>query len=752
MVKKENDFLKRLLATFRLEAVEHVKNMSYGLIELEKTPTPEKQAELTETVFREAHSLKGAARSVSIAEIEGLCQHMESVFAALKRKELSLSAELMDVLHLALDNLNKLLPAIERERTSEEKAEVSTTAKLLESVLKGDPPPVRQPVPPKVEGKEPVVAEKTAQSETVRIATSRLESILLETEELLSAKLAANQLAAELRELNGYLAAWEAQWAKVYPDIRSVRHSLEVKDKSSQGKTDSQARLLDFLDWNYSSTKSLEDGLTRLARIAERDRHNLAGMTDNLLQDMKEVLMLPFSSLVEALPKFVRDLSREQGKDIKLVISGEEIEIDRRILDEMKDPLIHLVRNCVDHGIEKPEDRERKGKLPQGIITVAMSQKTSNSVEILVSDDGAGINMAEVRRAAVKRGIISPEEADKLSEQETMSLLGRSGVSTSPIITDISGRGLGLAIVREKVEKVRGTVSIETHPDIGVMFRITLPLTVATFRGVIVRLGERLFAIPTSNVERVLRMKKGEIRTVENRETIRFNDQVLSLVRLGDILELPREESDKDSQDYVSVLIAAYAEKRLAFLVEEIVNEQEVLVKSLGRQLSRVRNIIGVSVLATGRMAPVLHVADLMKSAVKVTPGKITVAKLAEVKKTPILVVEDSITARMLLKNILEAAGYYVKTAVDGVDAFTVLKTDDFDLVVSDVDMPRMNGFDLTAKIRADKKLAELPVVLVTALESREYRERGVEVGANAYIVKSSFDQSNLLEVISRLI
>lgn len=750
MPKKEEGFLKRLLTTFRLEAAEHVKNLSSGLIELEKASTPEKQAEITETVFREAHSLKGAARSVNIAEIEGLCQSMESVFAALKWQELSSSRQLMDVLHLAVDNLNRLLTTIERERTSEEKTEVSTTVELLESVSKGAPLPGRQREPQLLEH---TAVEKPTSSETVRIAASRLESILLEAEELLSAKLAANQLASELGELSGHLTAWEAQWARVYPEVRSIRHSLEVRDKYSQGKTDSQAvRLLDFLDWNYSSIKSLQDGLTKLARIAERDRHSLVGMTDSLLEDMKRVLMLPFSSIVEALPKFVRDLSREQSKDISLVISGEDIEIDRRILDEMKDPLIHLVRNCIDHGIEKSDDRKRKGKPLEGTITVAISQKTSSSVEILISDDGAGINLAEVRKAAVKRGIISAEEADKLIESETMSLLGRSGVSTSSIITDISGRGLGLAIVREKVEKIRGTVSIETHPDGGTALRITLPLTVATFRGVVVRLGERLFVLPTINVERVLRTKREEIRTVENRETIRFNGQVLSLIHLGDILELPREESGKDLQDYVSVLILAYAEKRLAFLVDEMVNEQEVLVKSLGQQLSRVRNILGVSVLATGRMAPVLNVADLMKSAVKVTPSRVAAVKAVEAQKKPVLVVEDSITARMLLKNILEAAGYYVKTAIDGVDAFTILKSEDFDLVVSDVDMPRMNGFDLTAKIRADRKLAELPVVLVTALESREHRERGVEVGANAYIVKSSFDQSNLLEVVDRLI
>lgn len=744
----ERDFLKRLMATFKLEAAEHVKALSSGLIELEKASVPDKQAEITEVVFREAHSLKGAARSVNVTEIEELCQSLESVFAGLKRNELSLSSEFLDVLHLAVDNLNGLLPSIERERTAEEKATVSNAVQLLNSLLGDAPLPVqRQELP-----KEPAAGQKPAFSETVRVSTSRLESLLLQTEELLSAKLAATRLTAELRELNDRLALWEAQWAKTHPDIPGIRHTLETTE--GQSTADSRvAHLVDFLDWNANNIKSLQDKVAKLTRIAERDHHFLEGIVDGLMQETRNALVLPVSWLLEALPKFARDLSREQGKDIKLTISGEEIEIDRRILEEMKDPLLHLVRNCVDHGIEKSDARVRKGKLPQGTIAIAVSQKTASSVEMLVADDGAGIDLPRVREAAVKRGIITSDEAGKLNEQQTLSLVYHSGVSTSPIITDISGRGLGLAIVQEKVEKVHGTISVETQPDSGTTFRIVLPLTVATFRGVVVRVGEHLFVVPTTSAERAVRVNKEQIKTVENRETISLDGRALSFVRLADVLELPAAKRG-GGPEYLPVLVLTHAEKSIAFLVDEIAGEQEVLVKSLGPQLSRVRNVIGVSVLATGKMAPVLNVVDLAKSAVNISTvsRKTAVAEEPGTEKHSILVVEDSITARVLLKNILEAAGYTVKTAVDGVDALASLKTENFDLVVSDVDMPRMNGFELTAKIRADKRLAELPVVLVTALEAREHRERGVDVGANAYIVKSSLDQSNLVEVIGRLI
>jgi two-component system chemotaxis sensor kinase CheA len=440
---------------------------------------------------------------------------------------------------------------------------------------------------------------------------------------------------------------------------------------------------------------------------------------------------------------------------VDLVIRGGEVEIDRRILEEMKDPLIHLVRNSIDHGIEKSEERARKKKPPRGTIGMAISPRNGNNVEIVISDDGAGISIDKVRAASLKFGVISPGEAERLTEPEVLSLIYRSGVSTSPIVTDVSGRGLGLAIVREKVEKLGGTISFGTHLDAGTTFRLILPLTLATFRGVLIRVGEHLFIIPLASVERVVKVDRGEIKTVENRETVQLNGQIVSLVRLAEALELFQGNGPGNFSDIVQMVVLGSAEKRIAFALDEILNEQEVLVKSLGKQLSRVRNISGATVLGTGQVVPILNASDLMKSALKVATAPVKETVIAEEVKEKgksILVAEDSITARTLLKNILESAGYDVKTAVDGVDAFTVLKMESFDLVVSDVDMPRMSGFELTAKIRADKKFSELPIVLVTALESREDKERGIDVGANAYIVKSSFDQSNLLEVIRRLI
>lgn len=812
MDKKEGEFLKRLLATFKIEAKDHLDVMASALIELEKLPSPEKQMEIIENIYREAHSLKGAARAVNMTDMGNICQLLESVFAALKRREIALSSGLFKVLYQTIDGLAGL--SLHEGQTVPDMPWVSGILYDLENILKGILPkqegvkeaegistqgygPVQYQVKKdraaeavtqvtsgedvqqseqeelksrKEETKTKITRQETTQTslerrpslieKTVRISTARLHSIMLQAEELVSAKLIAAQRVKDLRDVKGLLDQWKNDASRFQSDIRQLRN--EITDYENQNKKPDVHNfpsrfdnLLEFFHQNETYRKSLEDRLLILLKSTEQDQRSLGGMVDNLHADTKKLLMLPFSSLLEGFPRVVRELSKEQGKNIELVMRGGDIEIDRRILEEMKDPFMHMVRNCIDHGIEKPDEREKKNKPSHGTITIAVSQKDSGKVEVLVFDDGAGIDAAAVRATALKLGIISQEEAKTLDERETLSLIFRSGISTSPIITDISGRGLGLAIVQEKVEKLGGIISLETAADKGTTFKIILPMTIATFLGVLVRTGESLFIIPTIHVEQVIRVKRDGIKTVENRETILLNERSVSLVRLDDTLELPGKGVRNGDSEFITAVVLGTADRRIAFIVDQVLNEQEVLVKGLGKQLFRVRNIAGSTVLGTGKVVPILNVFDLMKSAVKVGVSFGRIRDTADGdrgKKKSVLIAEDSITSRMLLKNILETAGYHTIVAVDGVDALTTLKTEDVDLVVSDIDMPRMNGFDLTTKIRGDTRFAELPVVLVTALDSREDRERGIDVGANAYIVKSSFDQSNLLEIIKKLI
>jgi two-component system, chemotaxis family, sensor kinase CheA len=777
MAGKNDVFLKRLLSTFRVEAEEHIKNITAGLIELEKEPGPQVKAAIVETVFREAHSLKGAARAVNLADIETLCQSLESVFSGLKNREIDLDPSLFDTLHRSVDMLTKITPPSPEEAAAGP-GEISGIAEKLaqaalgeageEQVAHGfkraimDVLPLSKPegfpsetLPP--DGKAVAMAGQRKQglSDTVRISMEKLDSLLRQSEELLSLKLMADKHLEDVQELTNIFGLWDKQWSRIYPVICDIRRMQEKRDKQGRKRRQDDIqniKLLEFGELTHDNMKALESRLAELRRTSDHDRHATGLMVDNLLVDVKQILMLPFSTLFEAFPKLLRDLSREQGKDVELSISGGEIEIDRRILEEMKIVFIHLLRNTIDHGIEKPEERKKNGKRPRGIIRIVASRSEGNKVVILLSDDGSGIDLQAVKEISLKRGIISPEDAEKLADQEILPLVFQSGVSTSPIITDISGRGLGLAIVREKVEKLGGQVSMETHSHSGTNLMITLPLTLAAFRGVLVTVSDRLFIIPTTNVEQVVRIRREDIMTVENRDTLSLGDATIPLVKLPDVLELS-EKGERTS--VITVLVLESQGKRIGFSVDAVLSEQEVLIKNLNRPLARIRNVAAATILGSGKVVPVLNVSDLIKSAATVAgrPAKIVKPTAAvEATRKSVLVVEDSITSRMLLKNILETSGYQVVTAVDGIDAMTRLKTEKFDAVVSDVDMPRMNGFNLTEKIRGDKKIAELPVVLVTALGSREDRERGIDVGANAYIVKSSFDQSNLLETLRRLL
>jgi two-component system, chemotaxis family, sensor kinase CheA len=763
MAKKNDELLKRLLATFRVEADEHLQAMATGLLALEKAPVGPAVAGLIETVFREAHSLKGAARAVNLLAIESLCQPLESVFAALKTGQFAISVPLLDLLHQAIDGLRTLLSG-NPETSPTIPPAVAALIRQLDQAANGAVPDLDATMvfvgdaSAAVVSPDILAAASGAGPVTVRISTAKLDGVVRQVEELLSPRLAARQRALELHDTAATVAAWKKSRTKIFPLLRRIERSV-AGNGNGTGNDAVHSRkelrkLLDYVDGEHLFIATIGDRLSKLEKSAARDQRALASMTDSLLHDVKEMQLLPFASLIEILPHLTRELAREQGKEVDLSVQGSEIEIDRRTLEELKDPLIHLLRNAIDHGIETPAVRAAAGKPSHGTITLAVSQRDGGKVEVLVADDGAGIDGDRVRAAARKLGGFSAGDDEPRREREELALVFHSGVSTSPIVTDVSGRGLGLAIVLEKVERLGGSISIESHPGAGTTFRIVLPLSLATFRGVLVRVGKRDFVIPSAGVERVARVADQDIRTVENRETIVLDGQVVSLAGLCEVLEMPRPPVST-AIGHTPVIVLNQGEARIAFRVDEIIGEQEILVKTLGPQLARVRNVAGASMLGSGQVVPVLNVADLLKSAVRqvTTPRALVAAEQpASGTKRSILIAEDSITSRSLLKSILESAGYAVTTAVDGMDAFTTLKTAAFDLLVSDVEMPRMDGFDLTARVRADRQLAELPVVLVTALESREHRERGIDVGANAYLVKSSFDQSNLLEIVRRLI
>ncbi|MDR3584005.1 MAG: response regulator [Desulfosporosinus sp.] len=788
MSKSELEFLIELRKVFAIEAEEHLQTIVAGLIDIEKNKEPAEYKNIIEAIYRAAHSLKGASRTVNMTGIGIVCQSLESVFSAMKNGTLKLGFGDFDMIHRAVDGISRMLavtaplgegdgavdaligPLDRMMNLNKNFSKHQDSAKQKSSLPHADPivfePFVDRTIAPERPEKsyfsfvveeplldsegngteqtliepvqkistEKISAEKTstalargmpAMSETIRVEVPKLDAILLQAEELISIKLAGEQRISELGDILSLFGPWKKEWEKA-----------------------------GMSDWNYSRMLEVEAKIEDLRKVLYSDLRTNGMLVDRLLEGTKTVLMLPFSTMLKALPKMVRDISRQQNKEADLVVSGGDIKVDKRILERIKDPLVHLVRNSIDHGIEKTDTRLANNKPVVGTISISISQVEGTKIQVLVADDGSGIDLVHVLRNAVKRGLVSEEGANVLDEQSALQLIFQSGVSSSDIITDISGRGLGMAIVKEAVDKLGGSISIETRKEKGTTFRICLPLTLATFRGIQVKEYGHIFTLPTSSVERVVRIRKDEVKSVENREIVAVEGVPLSLVRLGAVLELDPVADGAEERNLMTVVILKSGQSRMAFVVDRLLNEQEILIKGLGKQLVRVRNIAGATVLGSGQVVLVLNVVDLMRSAIRAAKTATTVPLVAKAEATRkvVLVVEDSITSRTLFKNILASAGYNVHTVVDGMEAWGVLKEKPFDIVISDVEMPRMNGFDLTAKIRGETKLAELPVILVTSLISKQDRERGVDVGANAYIVKSNFDQSNLLEVVRRLV
>lgn len=688
-------FLAALQAAFQVEAGEHLQALSAGLLALEKTPAPARPP-LLEAIRREAHSLKGAARAVNRADLEALGQRLEQVLADWKRGETPGEAGGFDALHHLLDDAALLLP--------------------------GGPAPAAPQA----------AAGRMAMPETVRVATAKLDRLMLQAEEMLAAKLAAGQRTADLQALVLTLDEWKNAWSSLRPDAQGAAGSL----------------LGGFLDWSQSWVKALERQVRTLAEAAAQDHRAIGQAVDTLRKDAKELLMTPMAQLLAPLGKLVHDLCRDEGKEAELVVRGEEVEIDKRILEEMKDPLIHLLRNCVDHGIEKPGQREQAGKPRQGTITVAIRQVEGNRVEILVADDGGGIDLAGLKDAAVRKGILTAARAAQLTEGETYPLLFESGVSTRKAVTSLSGRGLGMAIVREKCDKLNGRISVQSQRGRGAEFLILLPLTLATFRGLLVKASDQIFALPLAPVTRVDRVRRHELGGRESRATMNHQGEPLPIVPLAALLGLPARPDERS--DFIPVVVMAAAGHRVAFAVDAVLHEEEVLVKIIRGPVGRLRYIVGAAVLGSGLVVPVLQPVQLVKTALIWQPEAAAPAPVPPAAS--ILVAEDSITSRLLLKGLLESAGYRVRTAVDGMEAWQLLAGELFSAVVSDVEMPRLNGFELVAQMRAAERTARVPVVLVTALANASDRDRGQAAGANAYLVKGQFEHSDLLETLRRLL
>ena len=722
---------RRLLTIFEGEAQDHWSAIAAGLRSLETEQDPVRQQQLVETIFREAHTLKGAARLVGEREVEGLCDRLEEIFSGLKTRRAVPDAAQWEHLHGQLTELQQRLGLVA--------AEPAPTA----------PTPVARAATPTPAAP---VLEGGSREATVRVSAERIDSVLLQAEELLALKAVAEERLARWSEARDDASAWRRRWTRLLPQLTKLRRWLDENPEAPINRE--LGELLGFLEWNEDYAGRVRTAVEQAGRGERREQNWLGGLVDGLLQDTKELLVTPCSTLLQVFPAFVRQAAASQGKEVEVVLEGAEMGVDRRVLDELRDVLTHLVRNSIDHGIESPAERQQSGKPARATLTLGVREQAGGSVEVIVTDDGRGVDLERVRRLAVQQQLITAAAAEQLGEPETLALLFASGFSTtSPGGSALSGRGLGLAIVKEKVERLGGSVSVEQHSGAGSTFRLVLPITLARFRGIFVRSRGRRFVLPSTYVRQVLRVQPKLLRTIKQQPTLMVANRPVPLVPLADLLRLPSAEPGATPvADFVVVISSGRLQ--LACRVDDIPYESEIVMKNLGRLLPRVRHIAGATIVGSGQVVPVLNASDLVFSAVQRTASPTVPAAPAPVvsRRRRILVVEDSITSRTLLKSILQGAGFEVRTAVDGIEALTALKYEPSDLVISDVQMPRLDGFELTRRLRSDPNLSTLPVILVTSLASREDKERGVDVGANAYVVKSSFDQSDLLQTVRRLL
>ena len=786
---------QQLINSFKTEQGEHIQKITEGLLTLEKNPGADERKAVLDEIFREAHSLKGAARAVGLTTIEGLGHAIEDLLLEAKEGRLAFSADLFDLLYQALDSVELMMERIEAGDSTPPVAVLTLLAKLEEAKQKvkaavpapqpakvAAPAAVKEPsLPPENTPANPVEAEKllpiannggqdsdspkvedktpalttsaVVADETIRVSVSKLDALMAQFSELLGAKIRAEQRLSEVRDLQTMAADWQKEWLALRAHYNRFIRAQDAANghNGHNGNGKDLTVLTNFIMYNQERLRTLNAQSNTMYRRLSNDTMRLSLTINELQEEIKRARMLPLSTITTTFGRMVRDVAREQGKQVILTIEGGETELDKRVLEQIKDPLIHLLRNAVDHGLETPAEREKSGKRAEGRITLSASQQ-GNRIVIVVSDDGRGLDLEAIRASAIRKGMLRIGEADKLNEAEIANLIFNSGLSTSRIITDISGRGVGMDVVRRNVEELHGTLEVDFKPNQGTMFTMTLPLTLASSRGLLVRAGDQTFALPLTSVERMLQVKPDTVASVEGREAITYQGKPIALAWLTDLLDLPAPTREAER---LTIVIVAVAEKRLGLVVDDLVGEQEVVIKNLGRQLAKVGGIAGATLLGSGQVILVLHVADLIKLAARTRTRAPVMADTnhKEDERKTILVVDDSITTRTLEKNILEAVGYEVKLATDGREALAVLATDGLPhLIVSDINMPRLDGFELTGKIKTDPRYTNIPVILVTSLDSPADKARGIEVGADAYIVKSSFDQGNLLDTIEQLI
>jgi two-component system sensor histidine kinase and response regulator WspE len=742
-----------MLDLFRLEAEEQARVLTAGLLVLERNPFA---ADSLEACMRAAHSLKGAARIINLAAGVNIAHTMESCFVAAQECRTRLQQPQIDDLLRAVDLLRRIAQtpelelglwhpgapdveacerALNRIIETQRPAQLSGPAAAQSPEIDESPdrgaslPPSDRPISPLAHDPDRVLrvtAENLNQLLNVAgeslVASRRLRPF---ADSLLRLKHQHNQISSSLQQLREALPG-EMLGARAH----SALAALEARTQDARRDLDQRLAELDAFD-------------RRVASLSRR-------MYDSAVA----CRMRPFADGVQGFPRMVRDLGRTLAKEVRIEIAGAQTQVDRDVLEKLDAPLGHLLRNAVDHGIEPPDARRKAGKPEVGVVRLE-ARHTAGRLLVVVSDDGAGIDLQKLRTTLIARGLTTEETAARLSEPELFAFLLLPGFSLAPNVTDISGRGVGLDAVQDVLKRLRGTLRISSQPGGGTQFQMQLPLTLSIVRALILEVSGETYAMPLASILRTVTVAKAQIAFLEGKPHFELDGARVGLIGMHQILESgpPAAECDQ----WLVILLAAEGHI-YGLAVDRLIGERELVIRPLDSRLGKIRNISAAALMEDGSPVLIVDTEDLLRSAANLvavgTLGNVAAAVRpgAASRQKRILIVEDSLTVRELERKLLASGGYEVEVAVDGMDGWNAVRAGNFDLVLTDVDMPRMDGIELVTLIKQDARMKSLPVMIVSYKDRPEDRNRGLQAGADYYLAKGSFHDQKLLSAVADLI
>lgn len=759
------DDLQDILEDFLIEAFELVEQIDQDLVELESDP---ENLELLNRIFRVAHTVKGSSSFLNFDVLTKLTHHMEDVLNKARRDELKITPEVMDVILESVDMMKALLEGIKESGTDTacgieiddicNRFDAISQGKVLERVSTPEPEPEPEPENEPAETlpqEEPDYANMT--DEEVEAEIARLLEEKQKEKEAKKREKKAKEKSAPKAETSKpqkiespadtgttpakRVGATPEQTIRV--EVKRLDHLMNLIGELVLGKN-RLLKIYDDVEERYEGEKFLEE----LNQVVS----SVSLVTTDLQIAVMKTRMLPVSKVFNKFPRLVRDLSRELGKEIELVTVGEDTELDKSIVEEIGDPLVHMIRNSCDHGIESPEEREAKGKPRKGTVKLK-AYNEGNQIVIAIEDDGAGMDPDFLKHKAIEKGVITEREADQLSDKESYALIFRPGFSTAAKVTGVSGRGVGMDVVKTNIEKLNGIIDIDSELGKGSVFKLKIPLTLAIMQSLLVSVQEEFFAIPLASVLETVRIGIDEIYTIEGKNVLRLRNEILSLVRLSDMFGV---EQVFDSGEHVYVVIIGLAESKLGIIVDGLVGQEEIVIKSMGDYLQGIEGIAGATIRGDGGVTLITDVAAMMKLAKEINVDLTQqLATETTVKERPedyhILIVDDSKTDRTIMKKSLAPLGLTLSEATNGLEALNMIKSGEqqYDAILIDIEMPQMDGYTLASEIRKYSRYKNLPLLAVTSRVSKSDRLRGIESGMTEYITKP-YSADYLMETVRK--